>query len=183
MIIGDFDFTALLTVNAIVGPVFLFSYIYFVYFVLLNMFLAIINYTYAQIATETWQTFQIQGLLGLLRKQKPAVARVDLKVIASMSTAAIHLYLASNRPFHPTTIPIAMEMSIRTSVKCSKTMWTTHRPKLRKRKFAERMNLIGLCDHLAWTRAKQVQYARDARRAVAARLPIEISFVGFSLLE
>lgn len=64
MIIGDFDFYAMLNIDEYLGPLLLFSYIYFVYFVLLNMFLAIINQTYSQIVSNTTlQTYQIQGFL------------------------------------------------------------------------------------------------------------------------
>ena len=48
-ILGDFDFYALEKANRILGPVFFLSYVFFVFFVLLNMFLAIINDTYAEV--------------------------------------------------------------------------------------------------------------------------------------
>ncbi|CAF0960087.1 unnamed protein product [Rotaria sordida] len=53
MILGDFNLYAMRNVGQIIGPLFLFSYIYFVYFVLLNMFLAIINETYSRIESDT----------------------------------------------------------------------------------------------------------------------------------
>ncbi|CAF0929169.1 unnamed protein product [Adineta ricciae] len=75
MIIGDFDFYAMLNIDEYLGPFFLFSYIYFVYFVLLNMFLAIINQTYSQIVSDTTlQTYQIQGFL---KRSRVAVTKSD----------------------------------------------------------------------------------------------------------
>merc|ERR1711936_293815 len=51
-ILGDFDFYALEKANRILGPVFFLSYVFFVFFVLLNMFLAIINDTYSEVKEE-----------------------------------------------------------------------------------------------------------------------------------
>ncbi|CAF2049011.1 unnamed protein product [Rotaria magnacalcarata] len=61
MILGDFDLYAMRNIGEIIGPLFLFSYIYFVYFVLLNMFLAIINETYSRIESDpTLETLKIR---------------------------------------------------------------------------------------------------------------------------
>ncbi|CAF0734200.1 unnamed protein product [Rotaria sordida] len=61
MILGDFNLYAMRNVGQIIGPLFLFSYIYFVYFVLLNMFLAIINETYSRIESDTTlKTYKIK---------------------------------------------------------------------------------------------------------------------------
>ena len=51
-ILGDFNFIALETADPFFGPVFFLSYIFFVFFVLLNMFLAIINDTYGEVKAE-----------------------------------------------------------------------------------------------------------------------------------
>ena len=51
-ILGDFDFYALEKANRILGPIFFLSYVFFVFFVLLNMFLAIINDTYSEVKEE-----------------------------------------------------------------------------------------------------------------------------------
>ncbi|UJR37361.1 hypothetical protein I4U23_030069 [Adineta vaga] len=78
MIIGDFDFYAMLNVDETVGPLFLFTYIYFVYFVLLNMFLAIINDTYSRIISDqTLQTFYIQGFSKLFSKKLKKNSYID----------------------------------------------------------------------------------------------------------
>ncbi len=51
-ILGDFDFHAIERANRFLGPVFFVSYVFFVFFVLLNMFLAIINDTYSVVKEE-----------------------------------------------------------------------------------------------------------------------------------
>ena len=49
---GDFDFVALQTANRVLGPLFFVCYVFFIYFVLMNMFLAIINDTYSDVKDE-----------------------------------------------------------------------------------------------------------------------------------
>lgn len=49
---GDFDFEALEAANRVLGPIFFLTYVFFVFFVLLNMFIAIINDTYGEIKSE-----------------------------------------------------------------------------------------------------------------------------------
>ncbi len=49
---GDFDFEAIETANRVLGPIFFLTYVFFVFFVLLNMFIAIINDTYGEIKSE-----------------------------------------------------------------------------------------------------------------------------------
>ncbi|CAJ0937752.1 unnamed protein product, partial [Mesorhabditis belari] len=51
-ILGDFDFHALERANRYLGPTFFITYVFFVFFVLLNMFLAIINDTYVEVKQE-----------------------------------------------------------------------------------------------------------------------------------
>jgi len=52
IILGDFDFHALEEANRVLGPIFFITYVFFVFFVLLNMFLAIINDTYSEVKAE-----------------------------------------------------------------------------------------------------------------------------------
>ncbi|XP_065832466.1 polycystin-2-like [Oscarella lobularis] len=52
IILGDFDFQALESANRILGPIFFVTYVFFVFFVLLNMFLAIINDTYGDVKSD-----------------------------------------------------------------------------------------------------------------------------------
>lgn len=51
-ILGDFDFHAIEHANRVLGPIFFITYVFFVFFVLLNMFLAIINDTYSEVKAE-----------------------------------------------------------------------------------------------------------------------------------
>ena len=73
MMLGDFDLDALIKIGSIIGPVFLFTYIYFVYFVLLNMFLAIINAAYSKTVTDlsSLQTWTLKGLSLQFWRKKP----------------------------------------------------------------------------------------------------------------
>lgn len=52
IILGDFDFHELESAHRVLGPVYFIFYVFFVFFVLLNMFLAIINDTYAEVKAE-----------------------------------------------------------------------------------------------------------------------------------
>ena len=52
MILGDFDFMEIYTAKPGWGPFYFISYIFMVFFFLLNMFLAIVNDTYAEVKEE-----------------------------------------------------------------------------------------------------------------------------------
>lgn len=52
IILGDFDFESLEKANRLLGPIFFLTYVFFVFFVLLNMFIAIINDTYGEVKAE-----------------------------------------------------------------------------------------------------------------------------------
>lgn len=52
IILGDFDFVALYDASGTIGAMYFLSYIFFVFFVLLNMFLAIINDTYSEVKAD-----------------------------------------------------------------------------------------------------------------------------------
>lgn len=52
VVLGDFDFHAILNVHRVLGPIFFLTYVFFVFFVLLNMFLAIINDTYSEVKSD-----------------------------------------------------------------------------------------------------------------------------------
>lgn len=51
-ILGDFDYMSIDEVDRTLAPIFFLTFIFFVFFILLNMFLAIITDTYAQVKTE-----------------------------------------------------------------------------------------------------------------------------------
>ncbi|XP_062575644.1 polycystin-2-like protein 1 [Saccostrea cucullata] len=52
IILGSFDFYALRAVDRYLGPTFFFLFIFFIFFILVNMFLAIINDTYSEVKSE-----------------------------------------------------------------------------------------------------------------------------------
>uniref|UniRef100_A0A3B3CD97 Polycystic kidney disease 2-like 1 n=1 Tax=Oryzias melastigma TaxID=30732 RepID=A0A3B3CD97_ORYME len=52
IILGDFNFDAIDQANRVLGPIYFVTYVFFVFFVLLNMFLAIINDTYSEVKEE-----------------------------------------------------------------------------------------------------------------------------------
>ncbi|CAH8572053.1 unnamed protein product [Schistosoma mattheei] len=52
IILGDFDFNALETANRVFGPIYFIVYVFFVFFVLINMFIAIINETYSSVKSD-----------------------------------------------------------------------------------------------------------------------------------
>lgn len=52
IILGDFDFYALYKANRTVGPIFFFTYVISVFFILFNVFLAIINDSYVEVKAE-----------------------------------------------------------------------------------------------------------------------------------
>ncbi|XP_013419423.1 polycystic kidney disease 2-like 1 protein isoform X2 [Lingula anatina] len=52
IILGDFDFHELEAAHRVLGPLYFLLYVFFVFFVLLNMFLAIINDTYSEVKAD-----------------------------------------------------------------------------------------------------------------------------------
>jgi polycystin 2 len=52
IILGDFDFQSLEKASPFFGPLYFITYVFFVFFVLLNMFLAIINDTYSEVKSD-----------------------------------------------------------------------------------------------------------------------------------
>ncbi|XP_065358834.1 polycystin-2-like protein 2 [Calliphora vicina] len=52
MFLGDFDYQLIEEANHVLGPIYFLTYVLFVFFILLNMFLAIINDTYGAVKSE-----------------------------------------------------------------------------------------------------------------------------------
>ncbi|XP_036095893.1 polycystic kidney disease 2-like 2 protein [Molossus molossus] len=52
IVLGDFNFAAIQQDNPVLGPIYFITFIFFVFFVLLNIFLAIINYTYSEVKAD-----------------------------------------------------------------------------------------------------------------------------------
>ncbi|XP_030628303.1 polycystic kidney disease 2-like 1 protein [Chanos chanos] len=79
IILGDFDYDAIERANRILGPVYFFTYVFFVFFVLLNMFLAIINDTYSEVKEELASQKDELQITDLI-KQSYAKTFMKLKV-------------------------------------------------------------------------------------------------------
>uniref|UniRef100_A0A1I8G2W2 Polycystin-2 n=1 Tax=Macrostomum lignano TaxID=282301 RepID=A0A1I8G2W2_9PLAT len=60
IILGDFDFHELENAHRVLGPIFFLLYVFFVFFVLINMFLAIINDTYSERAGKVMDKLNIK---------------------------------------------------------------------------------------------------------------------------
>ncbi|NXA46347.1 PK2L2 protein, partial [Nothocercus julius] len=52
IVLGDFNFATIEEVNSILGPIYFITFVFSVFFVLLNMFLAIINDTYSEVKAD-----------------------------------------------------------------------------------------------------------------------------------
>ncbi|XP_075258867.1 polycystin-2-like isoform X2 [Convolutriloba macropyga] len=80
IILGDFDFYALEAANRVLGPIVFLTYVFFVFFVLLNMFLAIINDTYSEVKADlASQKSEIEISDYFKKGLNKAVARLTFK--------------------------------------------------------------------------------------------------------
>ncbi len=78
IILGDFDYESIERAQRILGPLFFLTYVYFVFFVLLNMFLAIINDTYGEVKSEIVQS-EIQLTSFLKKGYNKVLEKYNLK--------------------------------------------------------------------------------------------------------
>lgn len=79
IIVGDFNFTEIEEANRILGPIYFTSFVFFMFFILLNMFLAIISDTYSEVKTDMAQQ-KSEMELGDLIKKGCSKAMVKLKL-------------------------------------------------------------------------------------------------------
>ncbi|PIO23463.1 hypothetical protein AB205_0175910, partial [Aquarana catesbeiana] len=80
IILGDFDYDAIDNANRILGPIYFVTYVFFVFFVLLNMFLAIINDTYSEVKEElSKQKNELQFSDILKQGYKKTLMKLKLK--------------------------------------------------------------------------------------------------------
>ncbi|XP_054085331.1 polycystic kidney disease 2-like 2 protein isoform X2 [Zeugodacus cucurbitae] len=77
MILGDFDYEGIEAANRVLGPIFFLTYILLVFFILLNMFLAIINDTYSSVKSDIrgGRNYLTTYLRKLLNKYCPKCCR------------------------------------------------------------------------------------------------------------
>ena len=104
MTLGGFDFETLQSGNRILGPIFFFSYMMFVFLILVNVFLSIINDSFAEVSADAEKqtndyeiidfiTLRIKHMIGVLRgpiikpMYKPSKTKVeeDLDTLDTLS--------------------------------------------------------------------------------------------------
>uniref|UniRef100_A0A8C5MRL7 Polycystin-2 n=1 Tax=Leptobrachium leishanense TaxID=445787 RepID=A0A8C5MRL7_9ANUR len=83
IILGDFEFDDIEEANRILGPLYFTTFVFFTFFILLNMFLAIINDTYAEVKTDMAQQKNEMELTDLIKKGcSKAMVKLKLKKTA-----------------------------------------------------------------------------------------------------
>ncbi|TSK22501.1 Polycystin-2 [Bagarius yarrelli] len=68
IILGDFDFSELEESDKILGPIYFTTFVFFMFMILLNMFLAIINDTYAEVKADMAQQRSEMEITDLIKK-------------------------------------------------------------------------------------------------------------------
>ncbi|KAJ6655408.1 hypothetical protein lerEdw1_005405 [Lerista edwardsae] len=80
ILLGDFDFTEVEEANRVLGPVYFTTFVFFMFFILLNMFLAIINDTYSEVKSDMAQQKAEMELSDLIKKgYTKAMVKLKLK--------------------------------------------------------------------------------------------------------
>uniref|UniRef100_A0A7M4FZE9 Polycystin-2 n=1 Tax=Crocodylus porosus TaxID=8502 RepID=A0A7M4FZE9_CROPO len=80
IILGDFNFTEVEEANRVLGPIYFTTFVFFMFFILLNMFLAIINDTYSEVKSDMAQQKNEMELSDLLKRgYNRAMIRLKLK--------------------------------------------------------------------------------------------------------
>ncbi|XP_066535525.1 polycystin-2 isoform X2 [Hoplias malabaricus] len=68
MILGDFDFSEIEETNRFLGPIYFTTFVFFMFMILLNMFLAIINDTYSEVKADMAQQRSEMEITDLIKK-------------------------------------------------------------------------------------------------------------------
>ncbi|XP_062852318.1 polycystin-2 [Trichomycterus rosablanca] len=68
IILGDFDFSELEQANRVLGPIYFTTFVFFMFMILLNMFLAIINDTYAEVKADMAQQRSELEITDLIKR-------------------------------------------------------------------------------------------------------------------
>ncbi|XP_054875893.1 polycystin-2 [Poeciliopsis prolifica] len=66
--LGDFDFSEIEQSNPVLGPVYFTTFVFFIFFILMNMFLAIINDTYSEVKADMSQQRCEMEMTDLIKK-------------------------------------------------------------------------------------------------------------------
>ncbi|XP_048220598.1 polycystin-2 isoform X1 [Perognathus longimembris pacificus] len=80
IILGDVNFAEIEEANRVLGPLYFTTFVFFMFFILLNMFLAIINDTYSEVKSDLAQQKTEMELSDLIRKgYHKALVKLKLK--------------------------------------------------------------------------------------------------------
>uniref|UniRef100_A0A3Q0R3Q6 Polycystin 2 like 1, transient receptor potential cation channel n=1 Tax=Amphilophus citrinellus TaxID=61819 RepID=A0A3Q0R3Q6_AMPCI len=87
IILGDFNFDAINSANRVLGPIYFVTYVFFIFFVLLNMFLAIINDTYSEVKEELSSQKDELQITDLIKQVKAneIMGHTDSEISAAFS--------------------------------------------------------------------------------------------------
>uniref|UniRef100_A0A8C8DTY3 Polycystin-2 n=1 Tax=Oryzias sinensis TaxID=183150 RepID=A0A8C8DTY3_9TELE len=68
IILGDFDFFEIKEANPVLGPIYFITFVLFIFFILMNMFLAIINDTYSEVKADMAQHRSEMEMTDFIKK-------------------------------------------------------------------------------------------------------------------
>uniref|UniRef100_A0A3B4YFM2 Polycystin-2 n=1 Tax=Seriola lalandi dorsalis TaxID=1841481 RepID=A0A3B4YFM2_SERLL len=68
IILGDFEFSQIEDANPVLGPIYFTTFVFFIFFILMNMFLAIINDTYSEVKADMSQQRSEMEMTDLIKK-------------------------------------------------------------------------------------------------------------------
>lgn len=83
IILGDFEFSEIENANPLLGPIYFTTFVFFIFFILMNMFLAIINDTYSEVKADMSQQRSELEMTDLIKKGcNKALMKLRLKKTA-----------------------------------------------------------------------------------------------------
>ncbi|XP_061573957.1 polycystin-2 isoform X2 [Cololabis saira] len=83
IILGDFNFSEIEEANPVLGPIYFTTFVFFIFFILMNMFLAIINDTYSEVKADMSQHRSEMEMTDLIKKGcNKALMKLRLKKTA-----------------------------------------------------------------------------------------------------
>lgn len=83
IILGDFNFSEIEDANPVLGPIYFTTFVFFIFFILMNMFLAIINDTYSEVKADMSQQRSEMEMTDLIKKGcNKALMKLRLKKTA-----------------------------------------------------------------------------------------------------
>ncbi|TRY56170.1 hypothetical protein DNTS_002527 [Danionella cerebrum] len=80
IILGDFDFSEIEEADSVLGPIYFTTFVFFIFMILLNMFLAIISDTYSEVKADMAQQRSEMEITDLIKKSyNRAMVKLKLK--------------------------------------------------------------------------------------------------------